>query len=404
MVFVAPYFTETAKRFIAATLGVPDIRVAVVSQDPLEALPPAVAPRIPAHWRIDDSLDPRQVEHAARALAEQHGRIHRLLGIVEQIQVPLAEVRERLGIDGMRVAEAQNFRDKAQMKERLRAAGIPCARHRVIVDEAEAWDFIREVGYPVVMKPPGGAAAQSTYRANGPEELREALRASDPAAGREALLEEFIVGDEHSFDSLSLDGNILFHSIARYLPGPLTVLENPWIQWTAVVPREADAAPYDDIRALAARALKALGMGTGMSHLEWFRRPDGSLAISEVGARPPGAQFTTIISRANGFDCEEAWARLVVHGAFEPPADRPFAAGAAYLRGQGRGRVAAVRGLEEADREIGHLVTDRKLPQVGHEAGKTYEGDGYVIVRHPETAVVEQALGHLVSMVRVEIA
>ena len=32
-----------------------------------------------------------------------------------------------------------------------------------------------------------------------------------------------------------------------------------------------------------------------------------------------------------------------------------------------------------------------------------YEGDGYAIVRHPETAVVEEALKRIVSRVRVEL-
>lgn len=404
VIFVAPYFTETAKRFIAATLRVPDVRVAVVSQDPLDLLPGESAARLAGHWRVGDSLDAGQVEQAVRGLSGRHGAPYRLLGIVEQIQVPLAEVRERMAIAGMGAAAALNFRDKARMKEKLRSAGLPCARHRLVAHDAEAWEFVREVGYPVIVKPPGGAAAQSTYRVNDPDALREALAVSAPASGREVLLEEFITGDEHSFDTLSLEGRVVFHSIARYLPGPLTVLENPWIQWSALVPREVDGDSFGDIRELGRRALEVLGMDTGMSHLEWFRRPDGRVAISEVGARPPGAQFTTIISRANDFDCEEAWARLAVHGAFDAPTVRPFAAGAAYLRGQRRGRIAAVRGLEEADRDIGHLVTDRKLPRVGHETGTTYEGDGYVILRHPETSVVEQALRHLVTLVRVDVA
>jgi len=33
----------------------------------------------------------------------------------------------------------------------------------------------------------------------------------------------------------------------------------------------------------------------------------------------------------------------------------------------------------------------------------SYEGDGYVIVRHPDTAVVTDALRRLVTGVRVEI-
>ena len=36
---------------------------------------------------------------------------------------------------------------------------------------------------------------------------------------------------------------------------------------------------------------KFLGLQTGMTHMEWFGRPDGSIAIGEIGARPPGAQI-----------------------------------------------------------------------------------------------------------------
>ena len=92
----------------------------------------------------------------------------------------------------------------------------------------------------------------------------------------------------------------------------------------------------------------------------------------------------------------------MVYGEFEPP-PRLYAVGAAFLRGQGRGRVRAVHGLEEAGGEVGHLVTDFKLPQVGQTPSSSYEGEGYVILRHPETAVVEQALSRLISAVRVEL-
>ena len=44
-----------------------------------------------------------------------------------------------------------------------------------------------------------------------------------------------------------------------------------------------------------------------------------------------------------------------------------------------------------------------KLPHVGQSPASSYEGEGYVILRHPETAVVEQALLRLISLIRVEL-
>jgi hypothetical protein len=144
-------------------------------------------------------------------------------------------------------------------------------------------------------------------------------------------------------------------------------------------------------------------MSTGLSHMEWFRRPDGSIAISEVAARPPGAQITTLVSRAHDIDFVQAWARLMIFNTFDPP-ERKYAAGAAFLRGQGEGRVRAVHGWDEARDELRDLITDVKLPAVGSSSSTSYEGEGYVIVRHPDTRVVEAAVLRIVSLLRIELA
>jgi biotin carboxylase len=268
VIYATSWFPETAVRIIAAIAGLPDVRLAVVSQDPLEALPADLQPVLAGHWRVDDLLDTRQIVWATRELSKRHGPVERLFGAQEQTQVPLAEAREQLGIEGMRVETAHNFRDKARMKELLRAAGIPCARYRLVSTHDEAWRFVEEVGYPIVAKPPAGAASQTTYRADEPATLQQALDHMAPAPDQPVLLEEFITGDEHSLDTFSLDGQPLWHSLTHYHPTPLEVLQNPWIQWVVLLPREVDDARYDDIKALAARALAVLGMQTGLTHLE----------------------------------------------------------------------------------------------------------------------------------------
>ena len=52
---------------------------------------------------------------------------------------------------------------------------------------------------------------------------------------------------------------------------------------------------------------------------------------------------------------------------------------------------------------MGDLVVDSRLPRPGQLSSGSYEGDGYVTVRHPDTAVVVDALKQLVSTVRVEL-
>lgn len=402
IVFVAPFFAETTLRFLGACAETPGARLALISQDPAERLPPRIRARLVAHERVADALDPGNLERGVRVIAARAGRPARLLGALEQLQVSLARVRESLGIEGMGVAAALNFRDKARMKDVLRGAGVPCARHGLAHDAQEARRLAGDLGFPLVAKPPAGAAAKNTFRVEGERELEDCLRAVPPHPRDPLLLEEFVVGEEHSFDTMSLRGRAVWHSLTHYRPGPLEVLSNPWIQWTVLLPREIDHPRYDDIRHVGVRALEALGMGTGLSHMEWFRRGDGSIAVSEVAARPPGAQFTTLMSYAHDIDFYSAWARLMILEQFESP-PRRFAAGIAFLRGQGRGRVRAVHGLRQAQDELGSLVVEVRLPRQGQLPASSYEGEGFVVLRHRDTRVVAGALARLVSLVRVEL-
>ena len=304
-VFVAPMFSTAASQMIEAAVSLSGVRVGVVSQEPLERLAPHIASRLAGHYRIERITDIGQLETAVRALGERHGPIFRCFGAFEQLQVPLAIVRERIGIPGLSSAAATNFRDKARMKDVLSAAGVPVARHRLVGSMAEAEEFAREVGFPIVIKPPAGAGAIATQRCDGHEVLAQFLRRHPPSRDDPMLAEEFLRGTEHSIETVSIAGRSLWHSITNYYPTPLEVLENPWIQWCVLLPREVDRPAYDDIRMVASRALAALGMGTGVSHASGFGADDGSVAISEIGARPPGAQITTMISRANDIDFRE---------------------------------------------------------------------------------------------------
>jgi hypothetical protein len=407
VIFVAPFFMETTLRFVAGAAGLPGVHLSLISQDRVEKLPSGLRSALSAHWRVENALDPEDLLLAARALQAKLGPAVRLIGALEQLQVPLARVREALGINGLDVAAALNFRDKARMKDVLRQAGVPCARHVLAGNAEQAGAFASEVGFPLVAKPPAGAGGKGTYRLDSAQDLQTLLQTYQPSDREPALLEEFVAGNEHSFDSVMIKGKPVWYSISRYLPAPLQVLENPWIQWCVFLPRDVGGEEFAPIRDAGFKALKALGLQTGLSHMEWFQLRDKQIAISEVGARPPGAQITSLLSWAHDLDFYRAWPRLMIFDQFEPPA-RNHAVGAAYFRGQksasGGARVRAIHGLEEAQRRFGHLVVESSLPSAGQFASDSYEGEGYVIIRDADSDVVEEALKQIVGLVRVELA
>jgi hypothetical protein len=407
VIFVAPFFMETTLRFVKGTARLPHVNLSLISQDPAEKLPSSLRSELAAHWRVDNGLDPQQLADAARALAAQLGPPARMIGALEQLQVPLAQARDVLGIPGLDAESARNFRDKARMKDVLRNADVPCARHVLAQSADQARTFVQESGFPVVAKPPAGAGGKGTYRLNSIQELDTLLNRYPPGQHDPTLLEEFVSGTEHSFDSVVINGKPIWHSISRYMPAPLQVLENPWIQWCVFLPRDVSGEEFAPIREAGFEAVRALGLKTGLSHMEWFQLGNGRIAISEVGARPPGAQFTSLMSWAHDLDFYSAWPRLMVFDEFQPP-QRKYAVGAAYFRGRkthsGAARVKAVHGLDEAQRRYGHLVVESRLPSAGQFTSDSYEGEGYVIFRHSDSDVIEEALKHIVQLVQVELA
>ena len=106
-----------------------------------------------------------------------------------------------------------------------------------------------------------------------------------------ALAEEFLRGREYSFETITIGGEVRFQSISRYYPTPLEVMETPVDPVGRACCRATSTGPSSPTRASSAsRAVKALGLETGFTHMEWFRRDDGSLAIGEIAARPPGRE------------------------------------------------------------------------------------------------------------------
>jgi hypothetical protein len=136
--------------------------------------------------------------------------------------------------------------------------------------------------------------------------------------------------------------------------------------------------------------------------MEWFARPDGTVAISEIGARPPGAQISPMIGFAHDIDFYDLWARLGPHGRVRPPGPGlrlrhgiPAGDGARSGPHRPRHRPAPVASWATSS-------SARSSRSRGSPAATSYEGEGFVTVRHEDTDVVREALERIVSLARVE--
>lgn len=401
VVLVAPYFGGNMLHCLRCFAKL-DVRLGIITHESEDRVPTDVRDRLSGHYRIGNSSDVRQLTAAVQAFQREWGRVDRLEGYLEQLQVPIAAARQAAGIDGMHAETARNFRDKNRMKQVLRDSGLPVARQARVTDADDAREFVEAVGFPIVLKPLDGAGARNTLRVVDEDDLFAALERLLPSEDRPVQAEEFVVGEEHTCETVLIEGQPVWTSSSYYLPGPLAVLENPWMQYCILLPREQAEPHVRAFRPINVSSLTALGMRNGISHMEWFLTASGRALVSEVGARPPGANIMTLNSAAHDTDLWQAWAKLQVDRVWDVP-ERKYAAGCAFLRAQGRGnRVARVAGLEAAQEQMGRWVYAHKLPQVGAARSTHYEGDGWVIVRHPDTKTVVDALRTLVTQIVIE--
>jgi formate-dependent phosphoribosylglycinamide formyltransferase (GAR transformylase) len=401
VIFVAPFPIDTTMRFVRAARGLDDVKLLGICHSP----PQGDDARLYHDMvRVSNPLDLGDLLEAVDVLKRRHGQPYRLIGILEPLMVQLAEARARFGIPGTRPEVAELFRDKSRMKDALRAAGLPVARHKLVTSERDARAFAEEVGFPMVLKPPAGMGAKATFRVNALDEMLRAVSGMRVSASSPVLAEELLYGREHSFETVTISGKPKVWSVSNYLPTCLEVVENDWIQWANILPRELSAPVYDRAREMGFRAIEALGLDSGMTHMEWFEKPDGSLAIGEIAQRPPGANITRMTGLAHDIDPYRAWARAVVDNELDAPWSRKYAVGCAYLRGMGQGRVVGLTGVQKTQEMVGKWVVESKLPTLGAPKADTYEGDGYIVVRHESTDAVRAMIKTIIETIRVHYA
>lgn len=410
VVFVAPRFLENTNRFVRAFAQLDGLRLSVVSEDPAEAIPAALRDRVHAHYRVGASMEAASLIPAVRAIAKAHGPVDRLAGALEQLQSPLAEVRAALDIEGITPAIARAFRDKDHMKSLLRAARVPVARSALVRTQGELRAFVRQVGYPVIVKPQAGLGAQATHRVSSDADL-DALAKAGALSAPVLQVEEFVRAREHTCETVTVRGEPVWRSGTRYFPSPLEVLETPWVQYCVLLPREESDPTWTDFHPINGAALSALfgdgaatAAGTAITHMEWFLREDGGMLVNEVGARPPGAGIMPLMCIAHDADFYARWAELIAFDRWAP-VSRRWSSGAAFLRGQGRGdRVASVTGVERAVAECGDALVELRAPRVGQPRASSYEGEGWAHVRSESTEGAKRALRAIIENVRVEYA
>ncbi|HXQ68928.1 MAG TPA: ATP-grasp domain-containing protein [Pyrinomonadaceae bacterium] len=317
----------------------------------------------------------------------------RIVTTQETLLEIVALANEALGLPGLSVETVRNALDKSRLKSTLKQAGINTPAYEVVANLDEAQRFARELGFPMVLKSLSGSGALATFVIHSDDDLK---RVTDLGA---FLAEQYINGQELCVDTITIDGEPRFHSVCCYQPSILEAVEDTQIQWSCVMPR--DMTPYENFIEQGLKAVKALSVRNAMTHMEGFIDPNGRPWFTDATLRPAGARIAPMLAYAYDIDPYRAWARAAVDEAFDGPWERKYAVGTIFLRGLGSGSVRQVIGVERVQHEFGEMIAEARWPRVGARKSATYTGDGYLTIRHPDTAIVQQALRSIAQLVKI---
>lgn len=209
---------------------------------------------------------------------------------------------------GISSTQAQWFRDKYIMKQRAKEAGIKCPLFALWSNVDEKEHFYEELmltcqrknkPISIIVKPRKLWGSEGVNRFSSIEALEAHMQSctEDPDNW---LLEEYITGDVFHVDTVVKDGRAIFYVVEKYGLPLLDIAnshQNHFIDYT-IDPASKIA---NELLKVHQDVVKAFGLGTGTTHIEFFVEADtGEVLLCEAAARPPGMDIPRLHEIAVG--------------------------------------------------------------------------------------------------------
>lgn len=383
VVLLSPAYPQEMINFAR---GLAEVGAAVygVGDTPRGALPDRVKPYLADYLQVPGIMDENDV--IKRTTDWMRGKhVDRVLTNWEPLVLLAARMREAWGVPGMSSDTVYGFRDKQVMKERIAAAGLRVPKSRRVHTAKEVYETVEELGFPIILKPIAGAGCSDTFHVTDKAELDSALGQLGHRA--EISCEEYIDGEEFTYDTLCIDGRPHMENVTQYLPKPLEARTKEWISPIGISIRDTAQPKLAGGIELGRGVLKALGMGDGFTHMEWYLTPKGEAVFGEIACRPGGAGLVDQMNYTYDADFFREWARISCWHHFEAPRERKYNVGLIFKRALGWGTIQRIVGLRDWLHNCGGWVVEDKLLRPGtprRDWKQTQTSDGHLMVRHPD--------------------
>ena len=194
-IFISPNFPTNYWKF-CAELKKNGMNVLGIGDCPYDQLMPELRGSLNEYYKVSSLENYDEVFRAVAFLTYKHGRIDWLESNNEYWLERDAMLRTAFNITtGFHTEDMQPVKYKSAMKANYAKAGIKTARWHIVRDYTGCKDFVREVGYPVIVKPDNGVGASHTYKLSSDDELNYFFATKDETV---YIMEEFVYGTVHS--------------------------------------------------------------------------------------------------------------------------------------------------------------------------------------------------------------
>ncbi|EFB76522.1 ATP-grasp domain-containing protein [Subdoligranulum variabile] len=313
-ILVSPNFPETF-RWFAIRLKENGVNVLGLGDAPYDELHSDLREALTEYYRLDDLGDYDAMVRAVGYFTFRYGKIDWIESNNEYWLEMDAALRTAFNITtGPKSAEIHGWKSKLAMKETYQQAGIPCARCIPVTTRRAAFAFVKEVGYPVVVKPDNGVGANATYRLEQDADVENFFAALPQVP---YVMEEYVPGVVTTYDGIcDSQGKVLF-AVSHITPNSIMDMVNKGVPTYYYINDHVPA----DVEQIGRKALQAFGVTRRFFHLEFFRltqnKPGlgskGTLLGLEVNMRPAGGFTTEMINYGQSVDVYQIYADMVAH-------------------------------------------------------------------------------------------
>lgn len=311
-VFISPHFPRTYWLF-ANRLKRNGVNVLGIGDCPYDGLEDNVRDSLTEYYYVQDMKDYEQVFKAVAFFSFKYGKIDWLESNNEFWLEQDARLRTDFHITtGEQYADIGRIKKKSAMKEYYKKAGIPTARLHMVSTIEAAREFIKQVGYPVIVKPDVGVGANDTYELKNEDDLKAFF---DDDQNISYVMEEFVPGKILSYDAI-LDNKSqpLMEACTEWPPSIVNIV-NEKLDLAYFV--RADVP--ETLKNAGRATVNAFGVKSRFVHLEFFQLEHdkeglgkaGDFVGLEVNMRPAGGYTSDMMNYARSMDVYQIWADMV---------------------------------------------------------------------------------------------